>query len=89
MDAVHLAAALDIPTNRAREVIESLLKKGLLQDAGTKAAAGDLGGKPRNLYRPVDAVLPFFPEVAVIPVEPVIDNDSPPPRAESNHRKGR
>ena len=78
MDAVHLAAALDLPDNRARELIESLLRKNLLQAAGTKAAAGGLGGKPRNLYRPVDAVLPFFPEVAVIPVKPVIDNDSPP-----------
>ena len=77
MDAVHLAAALDIQQNRARDAIQALQKQRLVEPAGTAHAAGDLGGKPRHLYRPVDAVLPLFPEVEVIPAIPVIAIDAP------------
>ena len=78
MDAVHLAGALNIKQNRARDAIQALQRQGLVEPAGTAHAAGDLGGKPRNLYRPVDAVLPLFPEVEVIPAIPVIAIDDPP-----------
>ena len=75
---MHLAAALNIPQNRARDALQALQRQGLVEPAGTAHAAGDLGGKPRNLYRPVDAVMPLFPEVEVIPAIPVIAIDDPP-----------
>ncbi|QNJ15921.1 hypothetical protein SynA1840_00366 [Synechococcus sp. A18-40] len=87
MDAVHLAAALNIQQNRARDAIQALQRQGLLEPAGTAHAAGDLGGKPRNLYRPVDAVLPLFPEVEVIPAIPVIAIDAPAEVAKPNTGK--
>ena len=87
MDAVHLAAALDIQQNRARDAIQALQKQRLVEPAGTAHAAGDLGGKPRHLYRPVDAVLPLFPEVEVIPAIPVIAIDAPSEVAKPNTGK--
>ena len=87
MDAVDLAAALDIQQNRARDAIQALQQKNLVEPAGTAHAAGDLGGKPRNLYRPVDAVLPLFPEVEVIPAIPVIAIDATPEVAKPNTGK--
>ena len=44
MDAIHLAAAIKINDNRAREAIQALLKKGLVDPAGTTSPAGALGG---------------------------------------------
>ena len=87
MGAVDLAAALDIQQNRARDAIQALQQKNLVEPAGTAHAAGDLGGKPRNLYRPVDAVLPLFPEVEVIPAIPVIAIDATPEVAKPNTGK--
>lgn len=77
MDARHLADALDLSPHgrvKAQEVLDSLNRKKLIEPAGNRPALGSDGGKPANLYRPVDAVLPLFALSASIPFKPSIDN---------------
>jgi hypothetical protein len=71
MDAQHLAAALAIeganPDARAREVITSLARVGLLEKTGDRPATGGRGGKTGKLYRPTEAALSLYPAEASIP----------------------
>ena len=61
MDRPHLGAALDLNRNRSNEVMDALLQKKLIQFDRERPARGDGRGQPTRLFRPVDAVLPFFP----------------------------
>ena len=61
MDRPHLGAALDLDRNRSKEVMDALLQKKLIQFDRERPARGDGRGQPTRLFRPVDAVLPFFP----------------------------
>ena len=62
------ADALGISTdtlkrNRAKEVLDALLRKQFIKFENERPARGGGAGKPSKLYRPVDPVLPFFPLV--------------------------
>ena len=63
VDLVHLTHALCWERNRAKEVLDALLKKQFIKFESERPARGGGAGKPSKLYRPVDAVLPFFPLV--------------------------
>ena len=60
VDLVHLTHALCWERNRAKEVLDALLKKQFIKFESERPARGGGAGKPSKLYRPVDAVLPFF-----------------------------
>ena len=61
MDRPHLGAALGLDRKRSKEVMDALLQKKLIQFDRERPARGDGRGQPTRLFRPVDAVLPFFP----------------------------
>ena len=61
MDRPHLGAALGLDRKRSKEVMDALLQKKLIQFDRERPAQGDGRGQPTRLFRPVDAVLPFFP----------------------------
>ena len=63
VDLVHLTHPLCWERNRAKEVLDALLKKQFIKFESERPARGGGAGKPSKLYRPVDAVLPFFPLV--------------------------
>ena len=63
VDLVHLTHALGWERNRAKEVLDALLRKQFIKFENERPARGGGAGKPSKLYRPVDPVLPFFPLV--------------------------
>jgi hypothetical protein len=88
LDAVQLAKALKIkgstPHTKARTVLVALERRKLLASAGSRQAAGATGGQPACLYRPIDEVLAAFPEMPVLPLEPLI---APAPASEPKTAK--
>jgi hypothetical protein len=60
MDLVELGAALDLPRNRAKEVMDQLIKRQLIQFDQERHARGGGAGHSSRLYRPVDVVLPLL-----------------------------
>jgi len=90
VDAVQLAKALKIkgatPHSKARTVLVSLLRQKLLVEAGFRAATGEAGGQPARLYRPIDEVLAISPEMALLPLEPLVESVTPEPGATKSKR---
>ena len=61
MDRPHLGAALGLDRKRSKEVMDVLLKKKLIKFDRERPARGNGKGQPTRLFKPADAVLPFFP----------------------------
>lgn len=90
IDAVQLARALGVkgatPHTKARTVLVSLHRQKLLVDAGFRAASGEAGGQPARLYRPIDELLAISPEMAHLPLEPLVESVTPEPAATKSKR---
>ena len=84
MDRPHLGAALGLDRKRSKEVMDALLQKKLIQFEQERPARGDGRGQPTRLFRPVDAVLPFFPATDLSDIsDPVSPPASKPPSERS------
>ena len=81
IDSGALAKALMItgatPARKAREVIMRLLKQGLIEPDGERAAQGDLGGQPAKLFRPTPLVLTLSENLPLLPLEPPLESVEP------------
>ena len=71
MDRPHLGAALGLDRTRSKEVMDELLQKKSIQFDRERPTRDDGRGQPTRLFKPVDAVLPFFPATDISdPVSP-------------------
>jgi len=93
IDAVRLAHALGIggatPTSKARTVITSLLKKRLIEAAGTRQADGETGGQPARLFRPIPFVRDRSQNLPLIPLQPLVENAAPSDPETKRGRRGK
>ncbi len=61
MDRPHLGAVLGLDRKRSKDVVDVLLQKKLIQFDRERPPKSDGRGQTTRLFRPLDAVLPFFP----------------------------
>ena len=86
MDRPHLGAALGLDRKRSKEVMDALLQKKLIQFDRERPATGDGRGQPTKLFRPVDAVLPFFPATDLSDISDPVSPPTPEPPSERSEK---
>ena len=86
MDRPHLGAALGLDRKRSKEVMDALLQKKLIQFDRERPARGDGRGQPTRLFRPVDAVLPFFPATDLSDISDPVSPPTPEPPSERSEK---
>ncbi|KZR88734.1 hypothetical protein MITS9508_01911 [Synechococcus sp. MIT S9508] len=86
MDRPHLGAALGLDRKRSKEVMDALLQKKLIQFDRERSARGDGRGQPTRLFRPVDAVLPFFPATDLSDISDPVSPPASEPLSERSEK---
>ena len=61
------------------------LQKKLIQFDGERPARGDGRGQPTRLFRPVDAVLPFFPATDLSDIQDPVSPSASEPTSEMSN----